>query len=289
MTIRHLRIFVSVYQCMSITKAAEELHLAQPSVSIAIRELEDSCRVQLFDRIGRRITPTKSGEELFGYAVHILSLVDEAEKRFHNWEEKGVLRIGTSITIGTHILPTLLADFQKEYPKLRVEAVIDKSLVIEELVLKNEIDFGLVEDQPEHPDITVIPFMEDALCAIVPPEHPLSGRGTVSLKELAEYPFLMRNRGSAGRNLLEASFAIQQLTVHPLWESASTQAIVNGVAAGFGVAVLPDRMVERDIAEGRVGKIELDPPLRRSFNFIHHKSKYLTENMYAFFAHCKNL
>lgn len=289
MTLRHLKIFVSVYKNRSVTRAAEELHLAQPSVSCAVRELEESCGVRLFERVGRHITPAKGGEELYGYALHILSLVDEAEKRLGSWENSGTLRVGTSITIGTHLLPALIQNFCRNYPELRVEAVINKSSCIEELVLKNEIDFGLVEDQPVHPDITVLPFLQDALQAVVPPAHPLGEKESVTLAELAAYPFLMRDEGSAGRNLLTASLALQELTVRPLWESSSTQALVNGVAAGLGVAVLPRRMVERDAACGRVRLLPLNPPLNRSFNLIHHRSKYLTDAMRAFFAQCKAL
>ncbi|EHI58362.1 LysR substrate-binding domain-containing protein, partial [Hungatella hathewayi] len=104
---------------------------------------------------------------------------------------------------------------------------------------------------------------------------------------LAQYPMLMREKGSAGRELLDACFALEQVTVHPIWESSSTQAIVKGVAAGIGVAVLPYLLLEKDIQEHTVDQVTITPPLKRDFNIIYHKSKYLTTNMHGFINACK--
>lgn len=109
MTLRHLHIFVSVYEHKSITKAANTLHIAQPSVSLAIKELGEYYGVQLFDRIGRGITPTEAAKHLYGYAIHIVSLFNEMEQHIKNWDNIGTLRIGASITIGNiHIRIRLL-------------------------------------------------------------------------------------------------------------------------------------------------------------------------------------
>lgn len=287
MTLRHMKIFVSVFRHSSITRAADELHLAQPSVSFAVKELEDYYGIRLFDRIGRRISPTEAGKEFFGYALHIVSMFDEMEKKIRNWDALGTIRIGASITIGTHILPPLLKQYQVLYPDLRTEVTIEKSASIEQHILDNDIDIGLIENQPGHPDIISIPFMEDFLQAIVAPDHPLSNSSEITLEQLAEYPFLMRERGSAGREILDACFAFRQITVHPLWESASTQAIVRGVAEGLGVAVLPSLLVKKDIDEHTVKMIPFTHPLTRKLNIIYHKSKYLTDNMKAFISLCK--
>lgn len=287
MTLRHMKIFVSVFQTGSITKASHTLHLAQPSVSLAIRELEEHYGVCLFERIGRRIFPTETAKEFYGYALHIISSFEEMEKKFKNWDTLGTLRIGTSITIGTHILPGVLKECQRLFPNLTVEAIINKSSSIEHHILDNTIDIGLIETCPTHSDINFEPFMEDTLCAIVSPDHPLAQKEKVTLFEMAQYPFLMREKGSAGRELLEASFSFMQVSVHPLWESASTQAIVKGVEAGFGVAVLPYLLVKKDLEQHLVKQVSLNPPLRRELNIIHHKNKYLTQNMNSFIQLCK--
>lgn len=287
MTLRHMKIFVTVFQQDSITGAARELHLAQPSVSLAIKELENYYGLRLFERIGRHISPTEGGKEFYGYAVHIVSLFQEMEKKMKNWDAVGSIRIGTSITIGTHILPALTRRFQREYPKLHLEAIISKSSDIEQHILNNSIDIGLIETQPEHPELTFIPFMEDTMCAIVPCHHPLTRQTDVSLSQLAEYPFLMREHGSAGREILDAALSLQKISVRPVWESSSTQAIVRGVSEGIGVAVLPYLLVERDIREELVAMVPLTEPIRRNLNIIYHKSKYLMPNMLAFIDLCQ--
>lgn len=287
MTLRHMKIFVTVFQLSSITGAARELHLAQPSVSLAIKELENYYGLHFFERIGRHISPTEAGKEFYGYAIHIVSLFQEMEKKMKNWDASGSLRIGTSITIGTHILPALTDQFQSKYPKLHLEAIISKSYDIEQHILDNSIDIGLIETQPEHPELIFTPFMEDTMCAIVPVRHPLAEQTEVSLSRLAEYPFLMREHGSAGREILDAAFALWQISVRPVWESSSTQAIVRGVAEGVGVAVLPYLLVKRDIEEKLVAMVPLTEPIRRNLNIIYHKSKYLTPNMMAFMEICK--
>lgn len=286
MTLRHMKIFVTVFQQGSITGAARELHLAQPSVSLAIKELENYYGLRLFERIGRHISPTEGSKEFYNYAIHIVSLFQEMEKKMKNWDAVGSIRIGTSITIGTHILPALTRRFQRKYPELRLEAFISKSSDIEQHLLNNSIDIGLIETQPEHPELTFTPLMEDTMCAIVPCHHPLAGQAEISLPQLAEYPFLMREHGSAGREILDAAFALKQISVRPVWESSSTQAIVRGVSEGVGVAVLPYLLVERDIEEGLVTMVSLTEPIRRNLNIIYHKSKYLTPNMLAFVEMC---
>ena len=218
----------------------------------------------------------------YGYALHIVSLFDEMERHVKNWDALGTLCIGTSITIGTHILPALMKSFQALYPDVKVQAVVNNSADIEQNVLNNTIDLGLIETQPEHEDLCSVPFMQDTLCAVVPPDHPLADQDTVTLRELADYPFLMREHGSAGREILDACFSAQQLTVHPCMESSSTQAIVSSVAEGLGVAVLPGLLVERDVRDGLVAVLPISPRLNRNLNVIYHKSKYLTPNMCAF-------
>ena len=243
--------------------------------------------MRLFERRGRRILPTEAGREFYGYALHIASLFGEMETRIKNWDRIGTLRIGTSITIGTHILPELLHRFQEQFPEVRTEAEINNSSLIERRVLDNAIDIGLIENQPEHEDICAVPFMRDELAAILPPGHALGRRKKVTLEQLAEYPFLMREKGSAGREILDAAFALRQQAVHPIMESISTQAIVRGVAEGLGVAVLPYLLVRRAIREGAVIQVPLAEPMERNLNIIYHKSKYLTGNMSTFIELCK--
>ena len=277
MTLRYMKIFVSVYEHNSITKAADVLHLAQPSVSLAIKEMEEYYGTRFFERIGRHISPTGAGNELYRYALHIIK----------DWDHCGTLRIGASITIGTHILPLMLKQYQEIYPMLKITVIIKQSAAIEQLVLENKIDIALIENQPEYADIMAIPFMTDHLCAIVPVTHPLADKKWVTLEEVSAYPFLMREKGSAGREILDAGFELKNITVHPVWESTSTQAIVKAVSVGLGVAVLPYLLVKKDMEENHVCLLPFKKPLKRNLNVIYYKRKYFTEQMKSFIDLCR--
>ena len=278
MTRRHLEIFVAVFQTGSMTGAAQSLHLAQPSVSLAVKELEEHYHIRLFDRLGKHIYPTDSGRQFYGYALHIVSLFQDMEENARSLERKGTLRIGASITIGNYVLPDLLKAFQLDFPEVRTEAVILNSAAVEQALLDNRIDLGLIESEAFSPQLQKIPFMEDRLCVIVPPGHPLTAQPSASFSQIAEYPFLLRERGSGGREMIESLFELRQLPLVPLWESASTQAIVRGVAKGLGIAILPWLLVEEDVRSGRVETIHVpDLGLTRHFFMIYHPNKYLTE------------
>ena len=277
MTRRHLEIFVAVYQKANMTRAAESMHLAQPSVSLAIRELEQHYRIRLFDRIGKHIYPTDSGKRFYGYALHIVSLFQDLEENARSLERTGTLRIGSSITIGNYVLPDLLKIFQKDFPAIRTEAVILNSAAIEQAILDNRIDLGLIETETHSRQIQRLSFLEDRLCVIVSPDHPLVRNPPSSFRQLADFPFLMRERGSAGREIVEGLFELYQLSLTPLWESASTQAIVRGVANGLGIAILPWLLVKQDVQHGCVKVIEVpDLKLSRYFYLAWHQNKYLT-------------
>ena len=174
-----------------------------------------------------------AAKEFYGYAVHIVSLFEAMEKELKNGDEIGTIRVGASITIGTHILPPLMKEFQEQFPEIRMEAVVNQSGTIERLLLENEIDLGLIENQPSSDSVCAVPFLEDSLVAIVPAEHPLAGKCDVTLREMAENPFLMREKGSAGREIFDGILAAQELNVRPIWQSASNQVILQGVKAGW--------------------------------------------------------
>lgn len=122
MTLKHLRIFVTVYREMNITKAADLLHMTQPAVSRSIQELENYYGIRLFERINRRLYRTKESEEIYVRALHIVNSFHDMELEIKNWDEFGIFRIGASITLGNFILPVMIRQLQNLYPNLRVQA-----------------------------------------------------------------------------------------------------------------------------------------------------------------------
>nr|WP_122012389.1 LysR family transcriptional regulator [Maliibacterium massiliense] len=288
MTLRHMRIFVAVCDHGGVTKAAEALYMAQPSVSLAIRELEQYYGARFFDRISRRLYLTQAGQQMLGYARHITSLFDEMERSMRTSFEQGALRIACTVTIGTCLMPNLARAFGTQYPQMRLEVRVDNAETVERQVLANDVDLGLSEGIPHAQALVSAPFMDDTLVLVCAGAHPFAHRKQVSARELAQQDVLLRESGSGTRELFDSAMLTLGVEIHPLWQCTSTQAIVRAVEANLGVSVLPRRMVQQDIARGRVVAVPLrDVAFSRKFYILHHRSKYLSQSMQAFIALCR--
>lgn len=276
MTLRHIRIFLNVFQNNGITKAAQELHIAQPSVSLAVKEMEEYYGTKLFDRIGKKIYPTQNGRRLYDYALKICGLFDEANRSVKNPDTLGEIRIGASITTGTKLLPDILKRYKTIRPEITVTAVVGNSDEIEKKVLANEIDVGFTEKQPQSPEILAEPFGADRLCAVAARGGTLADAKRVTPEQLAREPFLTREKGSAVREITDAYFAVAGLTITPVMESTGTQALLNAAERGIGVAILPYLLAKERLDSGTLCEIPLVPEIKRDLNIIRHKSKFLS-------------
>ena len=147
MTVKHMRVFVTVYQEMNITRAAEKLHMTQPAVTRSIQELESHYGIHLFERLHNRLHRTPGSEDFYARALHIVQSFDELEKGAKTWEENGVLRIGASLTLGSFLLPGLIRDFQADRPQLRIQVNVSNTETVRQAVLKDTVDIGLVEGE----------------------------------------------------------------------------------------------------------------------------------------------
>lgn len=226
MTLRHMKIFVAVYQQKSITLASNSLHLAQPSVSLAIKELEEYYHIRLFDRLSRRIYPTENGHRFYEYALHIVSLFSEMENKIPAWDANAPLHIGSSITLGTCLLPSLVKAYQEQHPEIKIYVTVKNTGTIEQAVVDNQLDFALVEGTVTHPEIISEVFSADTLCMVAAPAHPLAANRTVTLADAASCPLLLREPGSAGREIVESLFLSGGIQIAPAWESVSTLALI---------------------------------------------------------------
>lgn len=288
MTLRHLRIFITVYQKESITRAADDLHMTQPAVSLAIKELESHYQIRLFDRIGKRIYITEQGKWLYEYALHIVSLFDEMEERVKTWNNKGGLRVGSSITIGNFLLPKLVGEFQKQYPNIEVSVFIHNTDTVERKLLDNQIDFALVEGKNHYEQLKSERLMDDPLCFICSPESELAQKKFVTLKELEKYPMILREKGSAVRDVIDESMGYYQMNHKVLWESVSTQAITRAVSQNLGISILPYLLVKDDLKQKVVSLVEVsDFAISREFSIIYHQNKYFTPMAKAFIELCR--
>ncbi len=289
MTLKHLRIFVTVCQCGSITEAGKKLYLAQPSVSLAISELERHYGVQLFDRISRKLYITEAGKRLLEYASHIVALVDAAENDISDAAAKGMLRVGTSITIGNFLLSDFVLSFKRDYPDISVHAVIDNSETIENMILSNELDFALIEGQSHSDAIISKPFADDELVFICPPEHEFAGK-TIDARELENVDMILREPGSAGREAFDSVMAFNDMAVSPAWQSVSNQAIITAVEHGLGLSILPRMFVDEKILGGSIARFYVkNVSFARKLSIIYHKNKFISEPIRRFMELVTNL
>ncbi len=276
MTIRHLKIFIAVYSEMSITKASQKLHLAQSSVSMVIRELEENYHVKLFDRVNRRLYVTEEGRLFFDYAAHIVDSFDQLENVMTEPDAVRQIHIGTSITIGNYLVPGAVRRFQEYYPACSVSVSVENSHQIIQKVLKNELAFGVVEDRASYEQLAEKPFMKDRLFFVCGAGHPLAGRETVTLEDVCRYPFFMREPGSAAREITEHFMKIRQMKYEILWESVSNQALLHAIRELPGITVLSEKLVEKDVKEKKISILPLHPQIfERQFSVVYHRQKYL--------------
>lgn len=286
MTLRHLKIFVTVCEHETVTKAASVLHLAQPSISLALRELEEYYGIQLFVRIHRKLYLSERGKQFLDYARHILSLYDDMENEMRN--PLRILKIGSSITIAHFLLSEVVVQFNQKYPDIKIHAMIENSNDIERRVLNNELDLAMIEGKEHDASLSAKQFMSDHLVLICSPDHPLAKRVKVNIEELQTYDFLLREKGSGGRELFESMMLVHDIRIQPIWESISTKSIIRAVSKGIGISVLPYRLVENDLKEGNIKEVTIkDIVFERPYCIIHHKNKFISEPMQYFIKLCR--
>jgi DNA-binding transcriptional LysR family regulator len=284
LNVHQLKIFRTVVRAGSFSRAAEELRITQPSVSIQVRELERALGVELFEQVGKRIFLTEAGRVLDEYAVRILSLLEEAERAVRDLQgvSGGPLRVGANNTPGTYLLPPLLARVREQVPEADITLEILPTRRVYEKLLRNELDVGVVGDGMRHESIVHFPYHTDQLVVVVSPRHPLAARREVTAGELVRQRLILRERGSGTREAAERAFRSQGLVPTPAMELHTNEAVVHAVAAGLGVGVLSRLAVEDALRRGDLVVVET-PDYRptRTLWGVRHREKRVTSVMRA--------
>ena len=195
---RRLQVFHTVARLLSFTKAADTLHMTQPAVTFQVRQLEEYFNTRLFDRTHNRISLTEAGKRVYEYAGQIFQLYDEMESavRELTGDISGVLMIGASTTIAEYMLPALLGDFKAEYPDVNIRLKVGNTDAIVSMVEDNEIDLGVVEAPVTNKNLAVELCRVDQLVVVMPPGHALAQADRVTIKDLLEHPYIVREEGS---------------------------------------------------------------------------------------------
>lgn len=280
MTIRHLKIFKTVADLGGMSKAAKELHITQPSISQAIAELEKYYGVKLFERLSQKIYLTKEGELMLSFSRHILDSFEQMEAAMNQAVEKSSLRIGCSVSVGTCLIEEILDEAKERIPQCQISVIVTNSSEIEQLILTNEVDVGIVEGILKNKDLVITPVCEDELVLVCNMNHPLAKETMVTLDMLQGQDYASRESGSAERNQYEKLFEDAGLQLNRVFCSTNTEAIKNAVIHGRGIAVFSRRMVKQEVEQGEMVVIPVrDITVKRNIDFVMHKNKYMSNEI----------
>ena len=278
MKIRHLRIFKAVCEEESITKASEKLFITQPAVSTAVNELENYLGVRLFDRVSRKIQLNETGKLFLVKTIKLLALYDDLEKNTKNLEENAVLKIGSSITIANFILPQAMAKFKTACKNTPTRVVVENARTIENMVSENKVDVGLVEGVVYNKELKNFPFSSSELLVICSPQHKYAKEKSIDIDELTTETFLLREEGSAIRDVFDSALLLHNVSVSPAWTSVNSQALIQAVKQNLGISVLPRQKVENELRNGEIVEIRVNDLELISVNhIIFSKGKYETK------------
>jgi len=279
MDLRHLHTFRTVVDKGSFSLAADELEISQPAVSFQIRALEDSVGQRLLDRSGRRVALTEAGEVAYRYARRMIGLEQEFEREMQELGDRiaGRLVLGSSTGPGELVLPRLLGRFAAANPAVRVSLVVLDTQTVCERVLDDELELGVVGAQRPQRGLVFEPFMRDELVAIVAPGHPLAGRGSLTLEQLAAEPMLLQQEGSGVRAVVEQAMreaGLRDRDLHVAMELGLQQSVKAAVLDGLGITVISRLAVEREVADGSLVALRLEGAgLARQFSLVRHAGR----------------
>lgn len=288
-TFRQLEIFSAIARLKSFTRAAEELHLTQPSVSMQMKKLEDAVGMPLFEQIGKRIFLTDAGNALHATCREISHSLDRFEMLTADMKglKKGYLRIAV-VTTAKYFAPRMLGPFCQKYPGVEVSLKVTNRERVLERIADNLDDLYIMGQPPEGLELHAEPFLSNPLVPLASREHPLVGQPRVSLRRFTEEPLILREPGSGTRIALERLLAQHGLKPTIRMELGSNEAIKQAIAGGLGVSVLSQHTLA---LEGRMSELAvLDVegfPILRQWHVAYAKDKRLSVIAEAFLEYLR--
>jgi len=297
LSLRQLQAFLAIADAGSTALAAEQVALSQSATSAALNELEHLLEIQLFDRVGKRLLLNDNGRMLIPQARLMLDTAATIESQFKTGTASlASLRLGASSTIGNYCLPhlfaahTALSGQQLVQDRVQPQLSIANTADIVELVANYSVDFGFIEGPCRHADLVVEPWLEDEMMIVCHPEHPLlrNGADVVSMEALQDEYWLLRERGSGTREIVEQKLQPHLHRLRIAGEIGNSEAIKHAAAAGLGLACL-SRMVVADWLEtGKLVELKTTlPEMRRFFYIVYHRHKLLSPQIQRMLDFCR--
>ncbi|WP_379971206.1 LysR family transcriptional regulator [Ectobacillus sp. sgz5001026] len=277
MKVDALEIFIAVVELKNFSRAAELLHVTQPSVSVTIRNLENEFGTKLLHRSPKHVQVTEAGNMLYVHAKRIVSHYEEAKQEIHNLLHvvTGTLRIGTSFTIGEYILPKVLTEYVKQYPLVDIQVIISNTEEVIRGLESNQYDIGLIEGKTTHSHVEVTPFMQDEMIVVAPIHHHLSGFRIIDPLMLQDQVWVLREQGSGTRTYSDVFIEELHLKMKRFFIFSSIQGVKEAVMAGLGIALLSKWTVRKELEAGELCSLFLqNKRTYRSFSFVQNKQDY---------------
>ncbi|MCW9043741.1 MAG: LysR family transcriptional regulator [Pseudopelagicola sp.] len=277
-TVQQLRLFEAVARHGSITRAAQEVNLTQPTVSMQVKALEGKVGMALTEQVGKALHLTHAGEEVAATARDVLGRLADMEAALSDLQSEVAGPVSVAVvSTARYFLPQLLGRFKRAYPKVEPRLQITNRETILERMAENRDDLYIMGQPPQEHEVIAEPFRENIIVPVAWPEHPLVGQRGISLCQIAAEPVIRRERGSGTRKAVERQFQAQGLSLGTHMEFDDSEAIKQGVISGLGIAFLSMQAMRLELASGEIAVLDVEGfPLHRRWYVAHRKEKRLT-------------
>ncbi|MBD2297043.1 LysR family transcriptional regulator [Nostoc sp. FACHB-87] len=275
-TLHQLKVFEAAARHGSFTRAAEELFLTQPTVSMQIKQLTKSVGLPLFEQVGKRLYLTEAGRELFATCRQIFETIAQFEMKVADLKglKQGQLRLAV-ITTAKYFIPRLLGPFCQRYPGIDISLQVTNHEKIIDRMMNNLDDLYIMSQVPEHLDVNCEPFLDNPLVVFAPVNHRLAKEKNIPIHELNDEPFIMREPGSGTRRAVQALLEEHGVKVNVKLELGSNEAIKQAIAGGLGISVLSRHTLLSDASEFSILDVQ-HFPIKRAWYMVYPAGKQLS-------------
>ena len=279
MSDRRLQVFHAVARQLSFTKAAEDLNMTQPAVTFQIRQLEEDFNTRLFDRGHNKINLTEAGQKVYKYSIQIFEIYDEMKESIGELTggHAGIIYIGASTTIAEYLLPALLGGFKQKFPEINIHLKVSNTDAVVKMVEENNIDLGFVEGFVNNKLLLVEKCSTDHLVAVMPKNHKLATKKSVSVKDLAKEPFIFREHGSGTREVISdylQKHGASEEEMNSTMVLGSPEAVKGAIEAGMGVSIASCVTIYKELQLGTLDAVRLQDSLERPFSIVRQRHKF---------------
>lgn len=292
-TIKHLTIFREVARVKSMSKAAENLYISQPTISQKIQEIESYYHIQLFQRHSRTLVISEEGIIFLEHTNKILDELDTIENIFFHKDDKITIKFGSTLTVANTVTAQMLKRIEEKHPEIHFQVYVDNTQSIEEKLITNELDIAIVEGDIHSDTIIHEPIIHDQLVLVCSKEHPLAKCDIIDISSLQNLPFIVREKGSGTRAMLDNFMHHNKIAYAIEWQCHSWSSIKQAVIMNHGLTLISARLVQNEIDQGLLHVLTIPNwSWHRMFSLCYHKQKNKSPQLKIIrdealhFAHC---